>query len=464
VRVSHAARSASAVFDDPNLLADGGLLPILNLAEKIDIAGLVDERVTIGGAANSGGANAGAKVMSVLAGMIAGADSIEDLDRLRLGAMGRVFIGVRAPSTVGTFLRSFTHGHVKQLHAVNKQVLTAVAAGSDLLPGSGEIAFVDVDSMHRQVYGYAKQGAVNGRLKGQKTLHPLIATISTPLSRPVVAGIRMRKGNAADVRGATSFVAEALATARRIGCTGALVLRGDAKFFTAAIVAAAGRAGAFVSLTTGSNPAVTAAIIAFGDTGWTPIHYPDAFVDEDTGELISDAEVAEMPFTAFTGKAKRLHAQGRLIVRRVRRLNPKTAEGQQSLFDTWRHHAVFVTSPYVMLQAETQHRRHAIHEQVNADAKASALAHLPSGSFQANAAWATLWAIAHNLTHTAGVLASTFHARATTATIRAHLIAIPTRISSSARKITSHMPTEWPWQNAFHELEVAVHRWPPPAT
>lgn len=464
MRLSHAVRAASAVFDDPNLLADGGLLPVMTLAEKIGIAGLVDERVRIGGAANSGGANAGAKVMSVLAGMVSGADSIEDLDRLRLGAMERVFTGMRAPSTVGTFLRSFTHGHVKQLHAVHKQILTALAAGCDLLPGAGEIAFVDVDSMHRQVYGYTKQGAVNGRLKGQKTLHPLIATISTPLCRPVVAGLRMRKGSAADVRGAASFVAEALATARTIGCSGNLVLRADAKFFTAAIVAAAGRAGAFVSITTGSNPAVNAAITAFGDTGWTPIHYPDAFVDEDTGELVSDAEVAQMPFTAFKGKAKRLRAQGRLIVRRVRRLNPKTVQGQSTLFDTWRYHAVFVTSPYVMLQAESQHRQHAVHEQVNADAKASALAHLPSSSFQANAAWATLWAIAHNLTHTAGVLASPFHARATTATIRAHLIAIPARIASSARKIVPHMPINWPWQNDFHDLQAAVQRWPPPTT
>jgi hypothetical protein len=452
------------VFDDPNLLADGGLLPVMGLAEKLDIAGLVDERVRIVGAANSGGANAGAKVMSVLAGMVAGGDSIEDLDRLRLGAMGRVFTGIRAPSTCGTFLRSFTHGHVKQLHAVHKQVLTGLAAGSDLLPGSDEIAFVDVDSMHRQVYGYTKQGAVNGRLKGQKTLHPLISTISTPLSRPVVAGIRMRKGNAADVRGATSFVAESLSTARAIGCTGALVLRADAKFFTARIVAAAARAGAFVSITTGSNEAVNAAITAFGDTGWTPIHYPDAFVDAETGELVSDAEVAQMPFTAFKGKAKRWHAHGRLIVRRVKRLNAKTPDGQPTLFDTYRHHAVFVTSGFEMLQAETQHRQHAIHEQVNADAKASALAHLPSASFQANAAWATLWAIAHNLTHTAGVLASTFHARATTATIRAHLINIPTRIASTARKITTHMPTHWPWQNDFQQLHAAVRRWPPPTT
>jgi hypothetical protein len=357
------------------------------------------------------------------------------------------------------------------LHAVHKQVLTLLAAGAELLPGSGEIAFVDVDSMHRQVYGYTKQGAVNGRLKGQKTLHPLIATVSTPLSRPVIAGIRMRKGNAADVRGATSFVAESLNTARRIGCSGAVVLRADAKFFTAKIVAAAGRAGAFVSITTGSNDAVNAAIAAYDtehgeavDGGWTPIHYPDAFVDEDTGELISDAQVAEMPFTAFAGKAKRLRAPGRLIVRRVRRLNPETTDGQCELFDSWRHHAVFVTSPYVMWQAEAQHRQHAVHEQVNADAKASALAHLPSASFQANAAWATLWAIAHNLTHTIGVLASAFHARATTATIRAHLIAIPTRIASKARRITPHMPDNWPWRNDFHQLQAAVHRWPPPPT
>jgi hypothetical protein len=242
------------------------------------------------------------------------------------------------------------------------------------------------------------------------------------------------------------------------------VLRGDAKFFTADIVAATRRAGAFVSLTTGSNEAVNAAITAFGHTGWTPIHYPDAFVDEDTGELISDAEVAQMPFTAFKSKPKRLQAQGRLIVRRVRRLNPKPIDGQSTLFDTWRYHAVFVTSPYEMLQAEAQHRQHAVHEQVNADAKSSALAHLPSASFQANAAWATLWAIAHNLTHTAGVLASAFHARATTATIRAHLIGIPARIASSARRITPHMPTNWPWEKNFHQLQAAVHRWPPPRT
>src|SRR4051794_40862466 len=206
---SHAAAAVDIAFDDPNLIADAGLVPVLALAERVDLAGLVGDRVRIVGAANSGGANAGAKVMSLLGGMIAGADSIEDIDRLRHAGMAVAFDGGRAPSTLGTFLRSFTHGHVRQLHGVHRRGLVDLAAATPLLPGAEVVAFVDVDSAHRQVYGYSKQGAKVGRLKGQKTLHPLLATICTPLARPVVAGIRMRKGKAADVRGAAGFVAEA---------------------------------------------------------------------------------------------------------------------------------------------------------------------------------------------------------------------------------------------------------------
>jgi hypothetical protein len=327
-----------------------------------------------------------------------------------------------------------------------------------LLPGADVLAFVDVDSTHRQVYGYSKQGAEVGRLKGKKTLHPLLATISTPLARPVVAGIRMRKGKAADVRGAAGFVAEALGTAKASGATGTIIVRGDSKFYTAEVVAAARRAGAHVSLTTGSNPSVDAAIAAY--TGeWTPIHYPNPFVDPDTGELVSDAEVAEMPYVAFSSRPKKLQAPGRLIVRRVKRLNP--TDGQGELFDVYRHHAVFATSAHTMLQAETEHRGHAVVEQVIADAKASALAHLPSGSFQANAAWATLWAIAHNLTRAAGALASPFHPRATTTTIRAHLINIPARLARTARRLKLHLPQNWPWQHALDNLHTALHRRPP---
>lgn len=455
---SHAASVVSAVFDDPNLIADAGLVPVVGLAEQIDLPGLVTGYVSIVGADNSAGANPAAKVMSLVAGMIAGADSIEGVDRLRHAGNGLVFEQMRAPSTLGTFLRVFTHGHVQQLNRVLRESLVALAGRVDLLPGAEEVVFVDLDSTHRQVYGYAKQGAAVGRHPGKKTLHPLIATISTPIARPVVAGIRLRRGKSADVRGAARFLAETLAVVRRIAPAATVVVRADSKFYTADVAATAARYQALVSLTTGSNPSVTTAITTIDDDAWTPISYPDAFVDTDTGQLVSDAEVAQTPYTAFTGRPKNQQVTGRLIVRRVKRLNPAAQAGQGELFTAWRHHAVFVTSAFEMLQAEGQHRDHAVVEQVIADAAASALAHLPSGIFTANAAWAVLWAIAHNLTRAAGTLASAFHARATTATIRSHLINVPARIARSARRATLHLPEQWPWQGAWNGLHTAVTR------
>jgi hypothetical protein len=213
---SHAAAAVDIAFDDPNLIADAGLVPVLALAEQIGLPELVVEHLAIEGAVNSAGANPGAKVMSLLAGMVAGADSIEDVDRLRHTANEIMFEDVRAPSTLGTFLRAFTHGHVQQLNAVLRQGLVTLAARAPLLPGSEQVVFLDLDSTHRQVYGYAKQGAAVGRLKGKKTLHPLIATACTPISRPVVVAVRLRRGKSADVRGAARFLAEALATVRTL--------------------------------------------------------------------------------------------------------------------------------------------------------------------------------------------------------------------------------------------------------
>ncbi|MGH4023434.1 MAG: IS1380 family transposase [Pseudonocardiaceae bacterium] len=341
-------------------------------------------------------------------------------------------------------MRAFTHGHVQQLNAVLRQTLIRLAQQVPLLPGAEEVVFVDLDSTHRQVYGYQKHGAAVGRLPGKKTLHPLIATASTPIARPVVVAVRLRKGKAADVRGAARFLAEALSTVRAIAPAARIVVRADAKFYTAEVVATAARYDAHVSLSTGSNPSVNAAIAQIPDTAWTAIHYPNAFVDTETGQLVSDAEVAEIGYTAFSSRPKNLRVSGRLIVRRVKRLNPANAVGQEGLFDVWRYHAVFVTSRFEMLQAEAAHRGHAIIEQVIADAAGSALAHLPSDTFTANAAWAVLWAIAHNLTRAAGALAGTFHARATTATIRAHLINVPARLARGARRVTLHLPQHWP--------------------
>jgi hypothetical protein len=448
-------------FDDPNLIADSGLVPIVALAEQIGLPDLILQNLAIVNGDNAAGANPHCKVMSLVAGMAAGADSIDDVDRLRQAGNRAVFGEMRAPSTLGTFLRAFTHGHVQQLNKVLRGSLVALMQRVNLLPGADQVVFVDLDSTHRDVYGYHKQGAENGRLKGRKTLHPLLAIVSTPIARPVVAGIRLRRGKSADVRGAARFLAEALAVVRQIAPNATVVVRADAKFYTADIVATAARYDAFVSLTTGSNPSVNTAITTIDDAKWTAIHYPDAFVDTETGELVSDAQVAEIPYTAFTSRPKREQVYGRLIVRRVKRLNPTAARaGQDELFTVWRHHAVFLTSPFEMLQAEGQHREHAVVEQVIADGAGSALAHLPSGSFHANAAWAVLWAIAHNLTRAAGTLASMFHARATTATIRAHLINVPARVAHGARRLTLHLPDGWPWQAAWEGLHQAVHRRP----
>jgi Transposase DDE domain group 1 len=177
---SHAASAVDIVFDDPNLIADGGLVSVVALAEQVGLPELVADLVTITGAANSAGANPAAKVMSLVAGMVAGADSIEDMDRLRHAGNAVVFDQIRAPSTLGTFLRAFTHGHVQQLNAVLRRSLIALAERTPLLPGADQVVFVDLDSTHRQVYGYAKQGAAVGRLKGKKTLHPLLATSLDP--------------------------------------------------------------------------------------------------------------------------------------------------------------------------------------------------------------------------------------------------------------------------------------------
>ncbi|WP_406406447.1 IS1380 family transposase [Streptomyces sp. NBC_01643] len=459
MQVSHTPAAVSAAFDDPNLVALAGLVPVMRLAERCGLSGLVTQKVKLTGTTNGAGAAADAKVSSIVAGMAAGADSIDDLRILRHGAMRSVFTGIRAPSTLGTFLRSFTHGHALQLHAVHRRFLGQLAAHTPLLPGSGEKAFIDVDSTHKRVYGRAKQGAEYGRFKGIRTLHPLLATICTPTSRPVIATVRMRRGKAADSRGAPKFVSEALATAVEAGCTGTRILRADSQFYNAGVIAACRRAGARFSITTGMNPSIKRAIAAIPDQAWQQITYPTAVPDPETGELVSDAEVAEIPaYTAFASRTKAERVTARLIVRRVRDLAKPAVVGEQGeLFPVWRHHPFFTDNPAETLQAEREHRHHAVVEQAIADSKASALAHLPSGNFHANAAWLTLWAMTYNLLRATGAQASAFHAKAATATIRTHLVHVPARIARSARRITLHLPHNWPWQHAWTHLFPTAH-------
>jgi len=463
MRVCHVE---SAVFDDPNLVSCGGLAPVVALAQRCDLAGLVAGHLTL---PSQGGANAHLKVPALVAAMVAGADSIADTDLLRHGGMDRLFRGVRAPSTMGTFLRTFTFGHVRQLDAVAARFLAALAARTPLLPGADTVAFVDIDDTVKATYGYAKQGAGYG-YSGVKGLNALIATVSSPLAAPVIVAARLRKGGANSARGAGRLVADGVRAARAAGAggprgTGLVILRADSAFYGYEVLAAARRAGARFSVTARSSPAITRAIASIDESSWQPIHYPNAVFDEQAQCLVSDAEIAEVPYTAFTSRRKAEQITGRLLVRRVRRLNPTTSTStstdgqaveQGELFAIYRYHSVFTDSPLILVQAEKDHRAHAIIEQVHADLRSGPLAHLPSGSISADSAWLALAVIAFNLTRAAGCLASTFHAKATTGTIRAQLINVPVRLARSARRLHLHLPERWPWEQAWTRLFQAT--------
>ena len=447
MRVCH---GVTAVFDDPNLVSCAGLAPVVQLAERAGLHRLVGEYVRLD---KSGGVNAHLKIPSLVAGMVAGADSIDDMALLRHGAMGRLFTGGRAPSTLGTFLRSFTFGHVRQLDAVASRLLISLAREAPLLPGADELAYVDVDDTLRQTYGYAKQGAGRG-YTGVKGLNALLAVVSTPSSAPLLAAARLRKGSANSARGAHRFVTDALRTARKAGAGRVLVLRADSAYYGHDVIAAALRQDACFSITARQDKAVRKAIASIEPDAWTTIKYTDAIFDEDSQQWISDAQVAEIDYTAFTSKAKVQHIKAKLIVRRVKDMNPNN---QSELFTAYRYHAVFTNSPLSMLEAEKAHRAHAIVEQVIADLKNGPLAHLPSGHFWANSAWLVCAAMAFNLTRAAGALASTFHARATTGTSRAQLITVPGRLARSARRLTLHLPTGWPWQKQWEQMATAAN-------
>ncbi|MET3176375.1 UNVERIFIED_ORG: hypothetical protein ABIB52_004250 [Arthrobacter sp. UYCu721] len=297
--------------------------------------------------------------------------------------------------------------------------------------------------------GYRKQGSGYG-YSGVRGLNALIGILSTATAAPVIIGARLRKGSAGSPRGAGKFIGDVLATVKRLrraGATGLVLVRADSAFYGHAVVQAAQRAGAKVSITARMDPAVKRAIATIDDEAWTAIHYTDAVRDETTGVWISSAEVAETAFTAFVGRKKAERVQGRLVVRRIPELNAQAGAGQETLFDTHRFHAFFTTSTLDTVTADKTHRQHAIIEQVNADLKDSALAHLPSGKFTANAAWLVLATIAFNLSRAIGTLTGSDLGKARSGTIRRKFITIPARIATSARKIVLHLPAHWPWES-----------------
>ncbi|WP_338890470.1 IS1380 family transposase [Rhodococcus sovatensis] len=467
MQLSHTRPVAAASFDDPNLVSAAGLVPVMALAQRSGLLTLADDHLSVPG---DTGSNAGRKIGSLVAGMVAGADSISDMAILRHGAMHILFERPYAPSTLGSFLRQFRFGHVRQLDAVASRLLLALTERTPLLAGiDTEPVMIDIDDSIIEVHGHSKQGSGYG-YSGVRGLNSVITTVTTSTTAPVITAQRLRKGACGSSRGAARMIADTLTTVDRlrdavsktntdtdtVGASPKPLLRADSAYFGYPSIGAALRGGADVSITTGLNSVIKTAISSIADDAWTPIRYTNSIYDTGTQQWISVAEVAEIPFTAFASQKKSHHVPGRLIVRRIPDLRPKKDQGQGELFDVWRFHAFFTTTDRADLDtvaADRTHRRHAIIEQVHADLKNSALAHMPSGKFCANAAWLVCAVMAFNLTRAAATLTGEpTLAKATTGTIRRTLISVPARIAYSARRLTLHLPEKWAWETSWKAM------------
>lgn len=428
MRSSRSRGRFDVMFDDDHAVANAGLVLTASLAEILGIEALAEEIIDLGD--RPGAARPGRKVMTLVQSMVAGGDCIDDVDVLRCASTEEV-LGHKAmaPSTCGTFLRSFTFGHVRQLDRLAEAILTrAWAAGAG--PGD-EPMTIDMDSTICGVHGYAKEGATFGytRVRG---LHPLMATRA---DTGEMLHARMRKGAANTGRGAERFVNELVARVRRAGATGQLTLRADSGFWSRKTINACRRLGVLVSITVSQHDVIRKAIAAIDDDAWVDIDYTDGGV----------AQVAETTWKDL-----------RLVVRRTRLVGR-----QATLWPDWRHHSFVTDRPGDPVALDVDHRQHAVVELAIRDLKEGAgLNHVPSGKFNANAAWLVLATIAHNLLRWIAALGLDHRGPIVAKTIRRRLITIPGRITRSARRELLHLPRRWPWQHQFMAVVVRLRNLP----
>lgn len=423
---SHSLDGIAVTFDDERLVANAGLMAPATLAQHLGLRELIDSFVDLGDA--PGRANVGHKAMTLIHSALAGGDSIDDADALRAGSTQAV-VGhtVLAPSTLGTFLRSFTWGHARQLDKVTGEVLArAWAAGAG--PGAGPVT-IDVDSSIIETYGLAKQGGAKFTYTKVRGYHPLLAVIA---GTGDVVHHRLRGGNANSGRGAASFLTETFGRVRTAGATGPLTLRADSGFYSGKVAAACRKADVRFSVTVKLNKALHKAIAKIADDAWTPIPY-----------FLDGADVAEITYRPFGKKAPLV----RLIVRRVR----PTPGSQLALLVDYSYHAFITDRPGETLFLEADHRRHAVVETTIKDLKYGAgLNHMPSGRFGANAAWLAFNVMAHNLARWTSRIGFGETLIATD-TLRRHHLIMPGRLAASARKLTLHLPKYWPWADDFND-------------
>jgi hypothetical protein len=426
----HSPDRLAVGFDDGHAVANAGLLLPATLAQRLGIEQVVDQLIDLGD--RPGHHRPGRKVLTLLHAMAAGADCIDDADVLRTGQTAQV-LGhqVMAPSTLGTFLRSFTFGHIRQLDRAAETLLgRAWAAGAG--PGD-EPMIIDVDSTICEVHGHHKGGAAYGytRVLGY---HPLLASRA---DTGEVLHLRMRTGSANTARGAERFVNELAGRVRRAGAAGQLSLRADSGFWSAKVIAACQRHRIQFSITVRQTQQVQAAIDAIDEAAWTPIDYPDGGI----------AQVAE---TTLAGQ--------RLIVRRTRLVGP-----QATLWPDWRHHAFVTDREHNAVSLDADHRRHAVCELAIRDLKDGAgLRHCPSGNFLANAAWALIATLAHNLLRWVAAIGLGRSGPVVAKTLRRRLLHLPGRLTRSARRRLLHLPTDWPWAAQFFQALARLRALPQP--
>ena len=413
------------VFDDARAVANAGLALVAMCSKALGIEDAANELVDLGGCA--GASRPGRKVLTLLHAMVIGGDCIDDVEVLRSGSTGQV-LGhrVMAPSTCGTFLRSFTFGHVRQLDRLFATILTrAWEAGAG--PGDGPMT-LDLDSTICEVHGYHKQGAAYGYTK-QLGYHPLLATRA---DTGEILHIRARGGSVGSGRGAQRFIEETVARIRRAGACGPLTLRADSGFFSWKVIDTLKAKDVRFSITVPKNKAVSGAIANIPEEAWTPIDYPDG----------GEAQVAE---TSYRDE--------RLVVRRTRLTGP-----QATLWPDWRHHTFITNREGDVVSLDADHRRHATCELAIRDWKqGSAANHCPSGRFSANAAWLVHAALAHNLIRWVAALGLGIDGPVVAKTIRRRLITLPGRITHRSRRHRRHLPHNWPWK---HQYLTAVTRLP----
>jgi hypothetical protein len=420
----------AVVFDDERVVANAGILLAVTLGQRLGIEALVDEVVDLG--ERAGAARPGRKVLSFAHAMLLGADCIDDCGVLRAGRTGAV-LGheAMAPSTLGTFLRSFTFGHVRQLDQVLATLLSrAWAAGGG--PGQERLV-IDIDSFVGEVHGHTKQGAGYG-YSGQLGYHPLIASRADSAE---VLHVRQRKGQANTQRGALRFCQELIPRVRRAGASGEILLRGDSGFWNKKVCTYLRKQGCLFSIGVNMHAIVTTRIAQIPEEDWQRVEdYPDTGI----------CELAETTL-----------GEDRLIVRRVH-LNAQEAQGE--LFTYWRHHAFITNRTEPMQLVDSEHRQHAIVELVIRDLKDQALKHFPSGHYSANSAWTVIACLAHNLSRWTALLGLTDPTPRTAATTRRRMFTLPGRITRTARRSTMHLPARWPWQNDFTEALTRIRALP----